>query len=454
MFRRILDWGVLDRSNAIHKLVVVALGMVLSAACFLDREQAVELRVVDLPVLDSADESVRNQLESAHAELLGFEGANVDSNQRASAYGKLGRLLMAAELLTAAEPALLNAHALAPGTIEWPYLLGHLYRSRGDAVEASAMFEDAVRIAPGDLAARVWLGRLYLDLNRSGAAKAEFVRGVEIAPNNSAAREGLGRAALALGEYMTAVGELERALEIAPEASSVNYQLGLAYRGLGEEALAERHMAQSGDVDVALPDPRMDAVALVLDSALTHQRRGVDAMDAGLWTVATDQFRRGLMVVSEGDNTLRLSLMHKLGSALWLVGNTEAAIEQFEAGIRLSPEFSLNYFSLGAIHASRGNLENARTRIETGITYDPNDVDARIALGNVLQSLNEHISALVHYEHALTVAPDNADARYAQVVALVQLNREAEARQVLIGSLERHPDDQRFTDALAALLGF
>lgn len=416
---------------------------------------ALELQRVLLPALEAADQAVREQLEAAYAELLPLgERGGLADGKRGAAYGELGELFLAAALATAAEPALLNARALAPGDVRWPYYLGHLYWSRGDAPEAAAMFEEAVRLAPDDLPARIWLGRVHLSMNRVDAAATEFSRVLEAVPDSLAARVGVGQASLARGDYAVAVGELERVLEMAPEASSAQYPLGLAYRGLGDETSAQRHLAQRGDGEVALADPRMEALALVLNSALAYQRRGLAALDVGAWDEAAAQFRSGLTAAPEGDAALRVSLMHKLGSALSLGGDVEGAVEQFEAGIGLSPEFAENHYSLGVILASRGDIDDARRRFETAITYDPDFVEARIALASVLHGLGQPASALPHYARVLGIAPDSADARYAQAAALVDLRRYGEARELLADGLQRHPDDPRFAEALGALLGF
>lgn len=414
-----------------------------------------ELRPVPFPALDAADQAVREQLDAEYAVLLArAENQALPTEERGAAYGALGRLFMAASLLVAAEPALLNVQALVPSDSQWPYYLGHLYRTRGDAAAEAAMFEEAVRLEPADLPARVWLGRAYLGQNRAAEAEAEFLRALDVAPDSLAARTGLGRAALASGDFARAVLELERVLASDPDAASVHYPLGLAYRGLGDEARAQTHIARRGDAVMEFPDPRIASLALLFDNPQAYESRGLEAMAAGAWDDAEAQFRAGLAVAPTGDATERLSLMQKLGTTLWLGGDAEAAIEQFEAGVRLSPAYVLNHFSLGLVMASRGQLEEARGQFAIAVEYDPDYVEARIALGDALLDLGQPAAALPHYQHALQVSPDAADARLAQAAAMAELGRVDEARQLLAEGVQRHPDDQRFVDGLATVLGF
>jgi tetratricopeptide (TPR) repeat protein len=415
---------------------------------------AVALLPVPLPALEMANEAVRAQLETAHATLLLVdERREGGAAERANAYGDLGRLFLASALLTAAEPALRNARELAPDDVDWPYYLGYLYRGRGEIEMAARMFEDAVRLAPDDVPARVWLGRVYLDLDRPEAAADEFVQALALAPRAGAAQIGLGQAALTRGDYDGAVRAFERVLSEAPAASSVHYLLGLAYRGQGDEVRAEQQFAQRGDGEVVLDDPRVAALEVILDSALAYQRRGLASMNSGEWSEAVGLFQNGLAVAPGGDAALRLSLMHKLGSALWLAGDAAAAVEQFEAGVRLSPQFALNHYSLGVVAAARGNTDEAREWLESSLAHEPDLVEARIALASLLHGLGKTAEALPHYAQALKVAPDAADAQYGQALALVDLGRRADARGVLADGLERHPNDSRFTEALGAFLG-
>jgi tetratricopeptide (TPR) repeat protein len=414
----------------------------------------VSLVSVPAPVIENADAAVRAQIEAALAERLPrAEDPAVPATARASEYGELGRLLLAASLYSSAQPALANAAALAPADPAWPYYLAHAQREQGAALEAAALFEAATALAPDDVAAHVWLGRMRLELGDALAAREAFAAALALSPGTPAARAGVGRAALALGDHATAVRELEATLAAAPFATSLHYPLGQAYRGLGDAVRAEEHLRQPGDGVVDPPDPRLVALDDLLDSALAHQRRGLAAVAAGAFAEGVAAFRRGLEV-APNDTALRLSLMNKLGLALWFDGQVEAAVQQFEAGIALSPGYALNHYSLGVIDASTGAAEAARARFAAAVAADPDYIEARVALGNVLHGLGQPADALPHYNHALAVVPGTADARYGLALALVDLDRVQEARVALTEGLQRHPDDARFRGLLGALLGF
>ena len=191
----------------------------------------------------------------------------------------MGNLLLAAEYVDAAEPCYQNAQMLAPGDARWPYYLGHVYRTRGEPAKAARAFEQALAIGPPDVATLVWLGVAYLDQGKPSAAAPLFARALAIEPRSVAALFGQGRAALASRDYGRAAESFEQALSIDARASMVHYPLALAYRGLGEMDKAEAQARQRGDVEVGPSDPRMQALALLLHSATSYEKRGLRALD-------------------------------------------------------------------------------------------------------------------------------------------------------------------------------
>src|SRR5262249_54003139 len=159
--------------------------------------------------------------------------ASGSTAERADAYGRLGMLLLAAEYLSEAETAFVDAQSLAPSDARWPYYLGHIYRMRGDATRAAAAFERAVQNDGHSLPALVYLGNAYLDQGKPEAAEPIYSKALMEQPRLVAALFGRGRAALARRDYAAAISDLERALETDPQAKAVHYPLAMAYRGAG-----------------------------------------------------------------------------------------------------------------------------------------------------------------------------------------------------------------------------
>jgi tetratricopeptide (TPR) repeat protein len=366
-----------------------------------------------LPDLSRMELSVQQQMRDRSAALQAkTEKPGTPSSDLAESYGELGSLLLAAEYREAAEAYYLDAQALAPNDMRWPYYLGHSYRLRGELAKSEASFARALRLSPNDVATLVWLGDVRLDLGKPEAAEPLFAQALSQQPRLVAALFGAGRAALVRRDFARAVDLLEQALAADPRATMVHYSLGLAYRGLGDTAKAEGHLRQRGAVEVSPPDPLMVALRGLLHGSVNEEDQGIRALGSGDYASAVAHFRKGVELAPDNP-----SLRHKLGTALQLSGDTRGAFEQFAETIRRSPGFSQSHYSLGVLLAQSGRLQEAVDELSTAVRLDP----------------------------------EFPQARYGYALALAQTKRYEEARKELAEGAARFPDHREFADALARL---
>ncbi len=409
---------------------------------------AVVVHPVSLPDLSRAAESVREQIGEQHSSLMvTVERGGATAAERSGAYGEMGKLLMAAEYLDAAEACFLNAQALAPRDVRWPYYLGHLYKSKTDHVESAAFFEQALELKPGDVPSLVWLGEVNLELGRPEMAEAFLEKALAQRPGLVAALSSLGRASLATRDYARAVERLEHALAEDPQAVSVHYPLAMAYRGLGDYAKAQAHLERRGEVELVMADPLMQELGRLLRSASAYETSGLRALEQEEWEMAAEYFQKGIELRPD-DPTLR----HRRGTALALMGDVPGAVGEFEEALRLSPEFAKAHYSLGVITASNGLFEEATTRFVDAVRYDATYVEARLVLADLLRRSDRAGASLPHYAQVIKTDPRVSEARFGHAMALVQLHRYDEALERLDEGARAHPARFEFALALARLL--
>jgi len=401
-----------------------------------------------LPDLSRVAESVRDQIVERYSSLmLKIEDPRTTTVELGNAYGEMGKLFMAADYLDAAESCYLNAQALMPSEVRWPYYLGHLYRHRDEPAKSAAFFERTLQLKPADVATLVWLGEVYLEQGRPEAAEPLLTKALSLQPRSVAALFGLGRAALARRDYVRAVEHLEAAMALDQRAAAIHYPLAMAYRGLGELGKAEAHLRQRRDVEIGPPDPLMQELGGLLHSAMVYEFRGIEALEHGDWAGAAAHFRKGLELEPE-----RPTLRHRLGTALFMTGDARGAREQFEEGLRLSPEFARAHYSLGVLMESDGRQQEAIERLSAAVRYEPSYVEARLLLADVLRRSGRPEESLPHYEQVLKIDPRVAEARFGYAMALVQLKRYQGAGERLTEGMNVHPDQPGFAHALARLL--
>jgi tetratricopeptide (TPR) repeat protein len=406
------------------------------------------LRPVSLPDLSHAAPSAQAQIRERYAQLTEKTAKRQQSAaDLANAYGELGKILLAADHRDAAEPCFLNALALAPGDFRWPYYLAHLYRQNGDLTRSIASFNRALQIRPDDVDALVWLGNLELDQGRPKDAEPKFVRALSIEPTSLSARFGLGRTALARQEYGRAVEYLESVLTRDQQASGTHYPLAMAYRALGDSARADAHLRLRQDRPILPADPLIVELGNLLESPQNYESRGIEALNNKDWSGAAELFRKGLELAP--DHT---ALRHRLGTALYMMGDVRGAQTQFERVVRASPDFFLAQYSLGVLLQAGGQHQGAIARFSNALKSKPDYTEARLRLASSLRHSRREQDALVEYRRVLAESADSTEARIGYAMALVQLHRYEEARTRLAEAMKRYPGETVFAHGLARLL--
>jgi tetratricopeptide (TPR) repeat protein len=405
------------------------------------------LQTLLLPDLSSSAAPVQAQIRERYASFQSVNNhAAKSTGELAAAYGEMGKLLTAARYFDAAEIAFLNARTLGPHDMRWPYLLGHVHRFQNEPTAAAAAFEHARMLAPDHVPTLVWLAELHLAASRPDQAEALLIESRTVAPESAVVRFGLGRAALAQRDHATAVEHLEAALAAAPSATRVHYPLALAYRGLGDRANAEAHLRLRGEADIPAVDPLLDEVAGLLREA-AYEARGAEALDAGRWREAAGDLRKALERNPDNSFT-RLNL----GTALYMLGDADGALDQYREAVRLSPGQARAHFGIGVVMESRGEDTAAIDAFKSAVQGDPGYVEARFSLANALRRNGRIRDSLLHYDEVLRANPAVSQASFGYAMGLVRLGRYREARDRIERDVRLFPDQPGFPHALARLM--
>jgi tetratricopeptide (TPR) repeat protein len=392
--------------------------------------------------------SVQAQLEERHQTLMARLGdRTTPPRELGDAYGELGLILMAAEYYDLAASCYLTAQALVPDDARWPYYLGHLYRIKGEGARAAEQFSRALALRPADTPTLIWLGEMYLDQDRPEQAEPLFLRALSRDPGSAAALAGAGRTALARHDLPRAIDYLERAVAAEPQALGLHYSLAAAYRDLGQLDRAGSHLERRGSGRPVPRDPLMEAYEAALHSPLTFETRGVRALEGGQVKEAADLFRKGLALTPDDPG-----LLHRLGTALFMAGDTGGAVQQFEQALRRRPEFPRAHFGLGMVLNLSGRHGEAIERFAAAVKYQPDYLEARLGLVEALRVTGRLEESLPHLERIVELDPSLAEAWVMYATTLVRLRRYLEARDRLDEARRVHPGEPELTDLLVRLL--
>ena len=409
--------------------------------------QSPTVQPVALPDTSSAAEPVQKQIRERFQSLQAALERQAPPSELATAFGEMGKLFMAAEYYDAAEPCLRNARQLAPNDMRWPYFLGHVFRYRSDPARAAPFFEEALTHSPQDVPTLVWLAEMNLAQNRPDAAEEPLKRAQALDGSSGAVLYGLGRVALEKQDYALAVKYLEAALANRPDANRLRYPLALAYRGLGDRDKAEEHLRLRGEVELRPVDPLLGEVSGLLQNAAAYEARGSQALGARQWPEAVANLQKAVELAP--DNAFsRLNL----GTALYMQGNADGALEQYREAIRLSPTLARAHFAIGVLMESRGQDDEAIKAFETAIASDARYVEPRFSLANALRRGGRAKESLPQYAEVLRLDPTVSQASFGYAMGLVRLGRYQEASARFEVAMKTFPDQPGFAHAQARLL--
>ncbi|MFN7985379.1 MAG: tetratricopeptide repeat protein [Vicinamibacterales bacterium] len=400
---------------------------------------AARLADVALPDLSAVAAPVQTQIR-ARFDAVQRPSGNAPADERAGQCGELGHVLSAATFFDEAVLSYRHAEALQPTVATWPYLRGHASLRKGDREDAAAAFERALTLKPDYLPARVWLGDVQLDLGKPEAARATFDAALARQPDSAPALFGAGRAALERRAYADAVQHLEHALRIDPRASVMHYPLAMAFRGLGQNDKADEWLRKRGSVAPQLQDPMLQSASVVLDSAVSYESIGMQALRQQDWTGAVQAFRRGLEVAPDDP-----SLRYWMASAMIAGGDATGAIGEFEAIVRAHPDYAKAHFSLGAVYDQQGKAADALREYQAAAQFAPNLPDAHLRLALALRRSGKADQAVKEFETTVSLDPAMADAWVGGTQTLLALGRKEQAREWITRGKRLHPNRPEWT---------
>jgi len=382
------------------------------------------LRTVPLPRLDNVEPPVAEQIRSAQREVDRAAADRTSNRELATAYGSLARLFHAYEIFDSAEASYLNAARLAPGESQWPYLLGYLYQQTGRWDEAEAQLSTAQRLQPDRREASARLADVSLRLNRLREARERFTALIDVFP--ALAQNGLGEVALRESRFNDAVGHFRAALDRVPQASSLHYSLAMAYRGLGRVEQAQAELERRGSGVIKLGDPAVDALAGLVRGERLLVIQGRRALEAGELRAAADWF--GKAVTAAPTSTAART---DLAAVLLQLGDHNAAIEQFEAVLRIDPDDERTAINLALTLADRSRFADAVTVLNRAHERLPRSVVTATTLARILAAAPDRgvRDAPRALELAMRVYQEDPAAVHAETVALAMaaMSRCAEA---------------------------
>lgn len=355
-----------------------------------------------VPDLDGADQEVVQMIEQAREKVL-------RERKSASAWGRLGEVLLAHTFNPEANFCFQQAQRLDPHEPAWPYLQG-LNLFSYDPEASIPCLERAVRCCgERQIVPRLLLAQALLERRRLDEAQSllEQVRAAD--PGNLRARLLLGHLEILRQHWREGLTHLEACRNDVHARKRSATLRAEAWNQLGdtEKAIAEQRRAAELPEDQSWPDPFYDKVAK-LQRGLRARFMSVD------YLTHAGRIPEALQLLNQTVEMYPSSLegWMRLGEAWHRVGKPDRAQECFRKATRLSPELAEAWFRLGCIQAQMHSPE-AETSFRQAIHCKPHYSQAHYNLGQCLKERGRREDAAAAFREALRCRPDYDLARTA-----------------------------------------
>ena len=379
-------------------------------------------------------------------------------------------------------------------------LLGMARGQAGNATEAKAAFEQALKLDDGLVPAKLNLARLEIATKAYDAATVRLTAILKADENNAEAMyemsvisERSGKPAdtqrwlekandlsgpkelrwgLALFEFFLRTGKPDLALQAAkrlsgkaPEDLQVLMAYGRAQLAVGDTVGAKSTLNSATrfadynapkQVELALLQlaaNNLDGAAYSLDKALSGQPEFLPAM-----ALMTDiELRRNDPVKAEkrardivAKNPKRSIGYSLLGDVARARGQTASAIDNYRRAHQTEPSTETLLRLFGALYSQDGG-KSAMQLAEQWIKAHPQDVAIRKAIGNGYARAGNFASARAYYENVVKLAPDDAGVLNDLANVLLRL-KDPTAVKIAELAMAKAPGSSIVTDTLGWVL--
>lgn len=252
--------------------------------------------------------------------------------------------------------------------------------------DAADHYKQALALKPGLYQAELNLGMLYLRDHRPSDAIPLLRDASQQKSHEARPKRYLGDSLLTTGDFKGAVDAYLAALAIDPKLAGA--ELGLA-----------ESLAHLGKLDDALPhyrraaslDPNLKSFLLEASVAFEKGNRPEDAI--------------ALLKEFPENPGAREAL-----GRIYLEANRPAdAIEQFQAGVALSPTVA-NKVALATAYLKNNHADLARPILEQALATDPKDYDLRMVVGRIHRDKHDYAAASLQFVAAAQIKPDSVEA--------------------------------------------
>ena len=291
--------------------------------------------------------------------------------------------------------------------------------------------------------------------NKPDLAVPEFRAIVALDPSNVDARGNLGVLLFFQGSYSEAIPELRAALKMRPTVWKIQALLGIAEKRTGDVSAARSDLEQAfpnvQDQKIRI-DTGMELIEIYsktgdLDKAaetVNTLRKLEPTNEAVLYAAyriysdLTAESLLSLSVVAPNSARMHQALAHELAKR----GETEKAIENYRAALKLDPQLPGIHFELAEMLSTvttPESLAEAESEYKAALQANPSDEQSECRLGEIALRRNDAKEAFDRYTRAVQLQPGDPDANIGLAKVLMSMDQPQKAQPLLEHAIQLDP---------------
>ncbi len=423
--------GTGRRRRWVLVLGVLGLGIVavLVGRAVWPPRQTVAVMLPDVP-LDGVDPSIAEAV-TRELDAVAAEPENGD------AWGRLGMVLYAHELVLEAVDSFTEATLLDPGDFRWPYLRG-MVLGEVDLAEGLPYIRQALNLEPGNVFLRLRLAEFLLDLRELEESEQIFRQVLQLARDHPRAQLGLARLSAMRGDDQAAIKLASQAVIGAPGIRPVHELLAQLYHrnGNAKAATAQLQIAQKIPSErLVWPDPILAEVILLCADTTWQNEQAHQFLMQG----RPDEYIKALQDMIR-KYPERPTLYLQLTRTLLKMGNIAAARSVMQDAVRRNPDAVEVRYLWGVVHSNQQEYEKAAEIFRDVVTRKADYPEAHFSLAKCQQELGDTAGAIESLRQVLQYEPFFVDAHLELAELLLEKGQREEAIEHLKTALEISPD--------------
>jgi tetratricopeptide (TPR) repeat protein len=329
--------------------------------------------------------------------------------------------------------------ALQPATI---FRQGVQAMHDGQLAVAEEDFKTVIALDPHSSAAHVNLGVAYMREKRWDDALVELRTAQSLSPHEPGIPLNIGLAHYRKNDFADAIEPFSASLQLAPQSLQARYLLGLCYFFTNQYQRAADTLVPLWDRESSNPNYLyVLTIAAGKSSNESLEKQAADRM------------------LAIGQNAPEFHLY--LGKAWLTKGNTQKAVEEFNAAaaarptlplvhyflgrayleqhayaqaetellkdVEIEPSFPYNYEDLGLLYVQLDQTNKAEQSYRKAIELDRTLVNSYVGLAKLDRQAGRYSDSLEMLDHAVALAPESASVHYLRGQVLAKLGQKAKA---------------------------